>query len=76
MPKGLSNSPTTFMRMMLSIFGDENLLCYLDDLMVFAPSERLALERLEMVFSRLKTHLSWLPRNAISGKAQLGFWGT
>ena len=24
--------------------------------MVFAPSEQLALERLEMVFSRLKTH--------------------
>ncbi|XP_068615825.1 putative Polycomb group protein ASXL2, partial [Brachionichthys hirsutus] len=41
---------------MMSIFGDENftsLLCYLDDLMVFAPSEQVALERLEMVFSRL-----------------------
>ena len=40
MPQGLSNSPATFMRMMLSISGDENfssLLCYLDDLMVFAP---------------------------------------
>ena len=58
MPQGLSYSPATFMQMMLSIFGDENfssLLCYLDDLMVFAPSEQLALERLEMVFSRLKT---------------------
>lgn len=57
MPQGLSNSPATFMRMMMSIFGDENftsLLCYLDDVMVFAPSEQLALERLEMVFSRLR----------------------
>lgn len=59
LPQGLSNSPATFMRMMLSIFGDENftsLLCYLDDLMVFAPSERVALERLEMVFTRLARH--------------------
>ncbi|KAG1930484.1 retrotransposable element [Pimephales promelas] len=37
-PRGLTNSPATFMRrmMMMSIFGDENftsLLCYLDDLM-------------------------------------------
>lgn len=59
MPQGLSNSPATFMRMMLSIFGDENftsLLCYLDDLLVFGPTEQIALERLEMVFSRLKNH--------------------
>ncbi|XP_035984622.1 uncharacterized protein LOC118558239 [Fundulus heteroclitus] len=59
MPQGLSNSPATFMRMMLSIFGDENftsLLCYLDDLMVFGPTEEIALQRLEMVFSRLKNH--------------------
>lgn len=56
MPQGLTNSPATFMRMMMSIFGDENftsLLCYLDDLMVYAPSEQIALERLQMVFSRL-----------------------
>ncbi|CAM4586209.1 unnamed protein product [Leuciscus chuanchicus] len=42
LPQSLSNSPATFMRMMMSIFGDENfssVLCYLDDLMVFAPSE-------------------------------------
>ena len=59
MPQGLSNSPATFMRMMLSIFGDENftsLLCYLDDLLVFGPNEQIALERLEMGFSRLKNH--------------------
>nr|XP_005753425.1 PREDICTED: uncharacterized protein LOC102210120 [Pundamilia nyererei] len=46
MPQGLSNSPATFMQMMMSIFGDENfssLLCYLDDLMVFAPDEVTAL---------------------------------
>lgn len=53
MPQGLTNSPATFMRMMMTIFGDQNftgLLCYLDDLMVYAPSEQVALERLQMVF--------------------------
>lgn len=44
---------------MLTIFGDQNfisLLCYLDDVLVFAPTEELALESLDMVFKRLKTH--------------------
>lgn len=39
--------------MMASIFGDQNflsLLCYLDDLMVFGPDEKTALDQLEMVF--------------------------
>uniref|UniRef100_A0AAV2KT76 ribonuclease H n=1 Tax=Knipowitschia caucasica TaxID=637954 RepID=A0AAV2KT76_KNICA len=59
MPQGLCNSPATFMRMMLSIFGDQNfmsLLCYLDDVLVFASNENLALERLRMVFDRLQSH--------------------
>lgn len=58
LPQGLCNSPASFMRMMLSIFGDLNfssLLCYLDDLLVFAPSEQEALRRLEIVFSRLRS---------------------
>lgn len=45
--------------MMLTIFGDQNfnsLLCYLDDVLVLAPTEELALERLETVFKRLKAH--------------------
>ncbi|KAJ8388187.1 hypothetical protein AAFF_G00136530 [Aldrovandia affinis] len=45
--------------MMMSIFGDQNflsLLCYLDDVLVFALDEQLALQRLEMVFERLKAH--------------------
>lgn len=59
LPQGLCNSPATFMRMMMNIFGDQNfmsMLCYLDDILVFAPDEQLALERLEMVFHRLQTH--------------------
>ncbi|KAL0147456.1 hypothetical protein M9458_057241 [Cirrhinus mrigala] len=52
-------NPATFMRKMLTIFRDQNfisLLCYLDNVLVFAPTEELALEHLEMVFKRLKTH--------------------
>ena len=59
LPQGLCNSPASFMRMMISIFGDQNflsLLCYLDDLLVFAPTEALALERLEQVFGQLRLH--------------------
>uniref|UniRef100_A0A3B1JAQ3 Gypsy retrotransposon integrase-like protein 1 n=1 Tax=Astyanax mexicanus TaxID=7994 RepID=A0A3B1JAQ3_ASTMX len=59
LPQGLCNSPASFMRMMMGIFGDQNflsLLCYLDDLLVFAPNEAIALERLEMVFVRLRSH--------------------
>lgn len=59
LPQGLCNSPASFMRMMMMIFGDQNfmnLLCYLDDLMVFAPNEEEALTRLEIVFERLRVH--------------------
>lgn len=59
LPQGLCNSPATFMRMMLTIFGDQNfrsLLCYLDDLLVFGKDEEESLQRLEMVFQRLKDH--------------------
>ena len=40
------------MRLMTKIFGDQNfltLLCYLDDILVFAPDEGEALRRLESV---------------------------
>lgn len=49
MLQGLCNSPVTFMVMVLSTFGDLNfssLLCYLDDLLVFAPNKEEALARL------------------------------
>ncbi|KAI2666765.1 Retrovirus-related Pol polyprotein [Labeo rohita] len=56
--RGLCNSPASFMRLMMGIFGDQNflMLCYLDDLLVMAPCEEKALERLEMVFERLSAH--------------------
>ena len=61
MPQGLCNSPASFMRMMIGIFGDKNftkLLCYLDDLLVFASSEDEALSRLHTVFQRLRENNS------------------
>lgn len=57
LPQDLCNSPASFLRMMLSIFGDLNfssLLRYLDDMLVFPPSEEESLRRLEVVFSRLR----------------------
>lgn len=47
------------MRMMLKVFGDlsfSSLLCYLDDLLVFAPSEEESLKRLEFVFWPLRAN--------------------
>ncbi len=59
LPQGLCNSPASFMRLMMHIFGEQNsltLLCYLDELLVVAPNECVALKRLEMVFSHLRAH--------------------
>ncbi|KAL7833124.1 hypothetical protein SRHO_G00301420 [Serrasalmus rhombeus] len=59
LPQGLCNSPASFMRLMMGVFGDQNfhtLLCYLDDLLVVAPNEGKALNRLELVFNRLSAH--------------------
>ncbi|RXN32180.1 Retrovirus-related Pol polyprotein from transposon 412 [Labeo rohita] len=79
MPQGLCNSPASFMRMMLSIFGDLNfssLLCYLDDLLVFAPDETTALERLETVFQRLRSHnLKLSPKKCHLMQASVKFLG-
>lgn len=79
LPQGLTNSPATFMRMMMSIFGDENftsLLCYLDDLMVFAPNEQVALDRLELVFSRLSKHnLKLAPKKCMFLRRSVRFLG-
>ncbi|RXN16245.1 gypsy retrotransposon integrase 1 [Labeo rohita] len=79
LPQGLSNSPATFMRMMMSVFGDENfssVLCYLDDLMVFAPSQSVALQRLEMVLSRLSHHnLKLAPKKCCFLRRSVKFLG-
>lgn len=79
MPQGLCNSPASFMRMMLSIFGDLNfssLLCYLDDLLVFAATEQEALTRLEVVFQRLRLHnLKLSPKKCHLMRSSVKFLG-
>ena len=57
LPQGLSNSPSTFQRIVELIFGDLNLtdlVLYLDDLLVFSGTFQQHLERLEKVFERLE----------------------
>lgn len=79
LPRGLCKSPASFMRMMTSIFGDQNflsLLCYLDDLLVFALTEALALERLELGFSRLCLHnLKLAPKKCWLFRSSVKFLG-
>ena len=79
MPQGLCNSPASFMRMMTGIFGDMNfskLLCYLDDLLVFAPSEEEALSRLHTVFQRLReNNLKLAPKKCHLLQKQVRFLG-
>ena len=57
LPQGLINSPSTFQRIMESIFADMNLselVLYLDDLLVFSTTVEEHLERLSKVFARLE----------------------
>lgn len=79
LPQGLCNSPGSFMRMWTSIFGDQNylsLLCYLDDLLVFAPDEETALLRLRMVFDRLRSHnLKLAPKKCFFLRRSVKFLG-
>lgn len=59
MPFGLQNAPSTFQRLMTCCFGDLNfthLLIYLDDLIIFSKSFDEHLERLQLVFDRLREH--------------------
>ena len=57
LPMGMSNSPATFMRLMDACFGDkqfEDLIVYLDDILLWGRTIEHVLEKLEMVFNRLK----------------------
>lgn len=59
MPFGLQNAPSTFQRLMTCCFGDLNyshLLIYLDDLIIFSKNFEEHLQRLQLVFDRLREH--------------------
>lgn len=63
----------------MSIFGNQNftsLLCDLDDLMVYGPSEHVALERLQMVLPRLAANnLKLLPKKCHFLRRSVRFLG-
>ena len=59
MPFGLCNAPPTFQRLMLNCLGELNLtycLIYLDDVIVFSHTEEEHLERMRVIFDRLREH--------------------
>lgn len=57
LPFGLPNSPATYQRIMEECLGDLNMkICviYLDDVIIFADSYEEHLERLYLIFNRLR----------------------
>ena len=59
MPFGLCNAPPTFQRLMQNCLGELNLtycLIYLDDIIVFSHTEEEHLERMRVIFDRLREH--------------------
>ena len=59
MPFGLCNAPPTFQRLMQNCLGELNLtycLIYLDDVIVFSHTEEEHLERMCVIFDRLREH--------------------
>ena len=59
MPFGLCNAPPTFQRLMQNCLGELNLtycLIYLDDVIVFSEMPEEHLQRMRVVFDRLREH--------------------
>ena len=58
MPFGLSNAGSSFCHLMEQFLGEQQfvtLLLYLDDICIFAPTIDEVLDRIQLVFNRLKT---------------------
>ena len=79
MPFGLCNAPSTFMRLMDKVFGDQNfqsLLIYLDDILVFGSTYEETHERLRMVLHRLgKANLKAKPEKCYMFYKRLRYLG-
>ena len=59
MPFGLCNTPTTFQRLMQNCLGELNLtycLIYLDDVIVYSKMPVEHLQRMRVIFDRLRMH--------------------
>ena len=79
MPFGLKGAPATFQRLMASIFADYLwliLLIYLDDILVFSSSVNQHLERLRLVFLKLReAHLKLKPSKCFLLQREVEYLG-
>ena len=80
MPFGLTNAGASFCHLMEMCIGDQQyitLLFYLDDICVFAETADQIIDRIELVFSRLKEfHLKIKPKKVLFFSNQCNFSGT
>jgi len=79
MPFGLSNAPATFCRLMHRVLRDHLwciCLCYLDDVIAYATSQRVLLERLHTILSCLhNVGLKVKPSKCSLFKERISFLG-
>ena len=79
MPFGLTNAGASFCRLMEMVIGDQQfvtLLFYLDDICNFANSADQMLDRIELVFSRLKQYqLKIKPKKSFFFQTEVSFLG-
>ena len=79
MPFGLTNAGASFCRLMEMVIGDQQfvtLLFYLDDICIFANSADQMLDRIGLVFSRLKQYqLKIKPKKSFFFQTEVSFLG-
>ena len=79
MPFGLTNAGASFCRLMEMVIGDQQfvtLLFYLEDICIFANSADQMLDRIELVFSRLKQYqLKIKPKKSFFFQMEVSFLG-
>ena len=79
MPFDLTNTGASFCRLMEMVIGDQQfvtLLFYLDDICIFANSADQMLDRIELVFSRLKQYqLKIKPKKSFFFQMEVSFLG-
>ena len=76
MPMGLVNAPATFARLMQACLGEENIILYLDDILVFADSFAQMITRLRWTFVKLRNYgLKIKPKKCVLFQTSVQFLG-